>query len=281
MIIFCASVNGSYFIIIDNMAKTNAEKQKEYRERKKLESDKFLEKERKRQKKYYIKTTQLKKKEMKEHRQAVKERVQRSRAQKKALIERIHEENESFTSSNTERAYTPMLVSLPFPKRGEASRKRRSDDRLYKKIAKLEREKNNLKRKCNTLRKRATRNSSTNSPLTPKRKTIKMMKAAGINPGNAPEIQKQLLFAETISKEIQEAVSEKKNKKQSIRTLVSGNILKKYRLLRYAAAKTNTDRRKLSKVKGKVISTISNKKRVLNQSYIRKSWNFIIVTMYQ
>ena len=41
------------------MAKTNAEKQKEYRERKKLESDEFLEKERKRQKKYYVKTTQL------------------------------------------------------------------------------------------------------------------------------------------------------------------------------------------------------------------------------
>ena len=161
-----------------------------------------------------------------------------------------------------------MMVSLQFPKRGKASRKRkrRSDDRLYKKIAKLEKEKHNLKRKCDSLRKRVTRNSSTgkmNYPLTPKRKR-KMMKAAGINLGNAPEIQKQLLFAETISKEIQEAVSEKKNKKQSIRTLVSGKILKKYRLLRYAAIKTSTDRRKLSKVNGKVISNIKQKK-VLNQ----------------
>ena len=56
------------------------------------------------------------------------------------------------------------------------------------------------------------------------------MKNAGINPCNASEIQKQLLFAETISKEIQEAVNEKKNKKESIRTLISGKILKKYRL---------------------------------------------------
>ena len=36
------------------MAKTNAEKQ-DYRERKKLVIDEFLEKERKRQKKYYVK----------------------------------------------------------------------------------------------------------------------------------------------------------------------------------------------------------------------------------
>ena len=177
------------------MAKTNAEKQKEYRERKKLESDEFLEKERKRQKTYYVKTTQLKKKELKERRQAAKERVQRSRTQKKALIEKIREENESCASSDTNGTFTPMMVSLQFPKRGEASRKRKrcSDDRLYKKIAKLEKEKHNLKRKCDSLRKRVTRNSSTgkmNYPLTPKRKTIKMMRAAGINPGNAPEIQK-------------------------------------------------------------------------------------------
>ena len=82
---------------------------------------------------------------LKERRQAVKERVQRSRAQKKALIEKIREENESCASSDTNGTFTPMMVSLQFPKRGEASRKRkrRSDDRLYKKIAKLEKEKHN------------------------------------------------------------------------------------------------------------------------------------------
>ena len=36
--------------------------------------------------------------------------------------------------------------------------------------------------------------------------------------------------------------------------MVSGNILKKYRLIGYAATKTNTDRRKLSKVKSKVVN---------------------------
>ena len=124
-------------------------------------------------------------------------------------------------------------------------------------IKKLKKEKQQLSRKCDSLRKKLTRSSSTvkiNSPLTPKRKT------AGINPCNASEIQKQLLFAETISEEIQEAVNEKKNKKESIRTLISGKILTKYRLLRYAASKTNIDRRKLSKANGKVMNPIKPKK---------------------
>ena len=237
------------------MAKTNAEKQKDYRERKKLVSDEFLEKERKRQKTYYVKTSQLKKNELKKRREAVKEKVRRSRAQKKALIEKIREDNESCATVDTDRNFSPMMVSLQFPKGGEASRKRkrRSDDRLHEKIAKLKKEKQQLSRKCDSLRKKLTRSSSTvkiNSPLRPKRKTMKMMKNAGINPCNASHIQKQLLFAETISKEIQEAVNEKKNKKESIRAMISGKILKKCRLLRYAANKNSTDRRKLSKANG-------------------------------
>ena len=56
------------------MAKTNAQRQKEYRERKKLESGEFLEKEKNRQKKYYKKTSGLNKKQLNERRKAVNER---------------------------------------------------------------------------------------------------------------------------------------------------------------------------------------------------------------
>ena len=173
---------------------------------------------------------------MKKRREAVKERVRRSRAQKKALIEKTHKDNESCATADTDRNFSCMMVSLQFPKRGEASRKRkrRSDDRLHKKIAKLKKEKQQLSRKCDSLRKKLTRSSSTvkiNSPLTPKRETMKIMKNTGINSCNASEIQKQLLSAETIPKEIQEPVNEKKNKKESIRTMISGKVLEKYRIL--------------------------------------------------
>ena len=66
------------------MVKSNAEKQRDYRERKKLEGPDFLEKERKRPKENYVKTSSLSKKELRERRMAVKKRVQHSRDRKKA-----------------------------------------------------------------------------------------------------------------------------------------------------------------------------------------------------
>ena len=46
----------------------------------------------------------------------------------------------------------------------------------------------------------------------------------GINPRDTPEIQKQLLFANTLSSEIREAGKEKKDSKQSILSVISGKI---------------------------------------------------------
>ena len=80
------------------------------------------------------------------------------------------------------------------------------------------------------------------------------MRRAGINLRGAPEIQKQLLFAETLSSEIREAGREKKSSKQSIRSVISGKILQKYKLINHAVRRINIDRRKLSKGLSKVIN---------------------------
>ena len=86
------------------------------------------------------------------------------------------------------------------------------------------------------------------------------MRRKGINPRNAPEIQKQLLFAETLSSEIREAGKEKKNSKQSTRSVISGKILLEYKLIHYAARRINTDQRKLSKGLSKVINPDKSKR---------------------
>ena len=85
------------------------------------------------------------------------------------------------------------------------------------------------------------------------------MRKARINPSDAPEIQKQLSFAKTLSSEIRKAGKEKKNSKQNIRSVISGKILRKYKLIHYTARRTNTDRRKLSEGISKV--TNPNKSR--------------------
>ena len=59
------------------MVKTNAQKQRQFRERKNFEDPKFLEKKRKSQKAYHVKTSNLSKNELKEIRVAVKDHESR------------------------------------------------------------------------------------------------------------------------------------------------------------------------------------------------------------
>ena len=90
-----------------------------------------------------------------------------------------------------------MIVSIPFPKRVEASRKRkrRSDDRFYKKIAKLENERKKLKQKYNSLREKiARRSKKKENSSTSNSKTTNMMRAAGIPPEDALDTQKNNYF---------------------------------------------------------------------------------------
>ena len=88
--------------------------------------------------------------------------MQRSCDRKKALLEQIQNEMSYALSTEADTDQTmslsPMLVSIPFRKRGYASRKRkqRSDDRLYKKIRILENEKRKVQRKSESLRKKVS-----------------------------------------------------------------------------------------------------------------------------
>ena len=123
--------------------------------------------------------------------------------------------------------------------------------------------KRKLQWKSESLRKKIFRSSKKKgNSSTPNSKTNKLMRRARINPRNAPEIQKQVLFAETLSSQIREVGKEKKNSKQSIRSVTSGKILRKYKLIHYAARRTNTDRRKESKGLSKVINPNKSKRRL-------------------
>ena len=101
-------------------------------------------------KKNYTKVKDLPKKELKAKREAVKSCVQKHRLSAKQLLDTSECSTLlpcSSTSSSTPEP-PPFLVAMKFPKWGESSkkRKRRSDDRFYKKPAKLEKGKKALKK---------------------------------------------------------------------------------------------------------------------------------------
>ena len=77
----------------------------------------------------------------------------------------------------------------------------------------------------------------------PNSKTNKLIRRVGINPRDAPEIKNSCF----LSSEIREVRKERKNSKQSIRSVISDKTLLKYKLIHYAAKRTNIDRRKLLK----------------------------------
>lgn len=107
------------------MGETNAERQREYRERKKRKAGStFLESERKRQKKYYVNTENLTPKQRKDRREAVRSRVRKHREGLKAPIQ--PQPDHQTTPQN-------LIVSIPFSNKGESSKKiRQSKERKLK-----------------------------------------------------------------------------------------------------------------------------------------------------
>ena len=157
------------------------------------------------------------------------------------------------------------MVAMEFPKKVEYSRRKckHGNDRFYKKIVKLEKEKRNLIRANARLRKRKERAKKASTPvttITPRSKVCSLMKQNGISPSKAPTIKKKLLYADAISSEIRKSIQERKNKIESIRRVISGQILRKYKLICYTAMQTLTDRGKLSKTKSKTIDLEKQKR---------------------
>ena len=71
------------------MAKSNAQKQREYRERKKS-NDKFLEKEKRRQKKYYTPVDKLSKTEQKKRKEAIRAHLKKIQGGSKEAFKSYH-----------------------------------------------------------------------------------------------------------------------------------------------------------------------------------------------
>ena len=73
------------------------------------------------------------------------------------------------------------------------------------------------------------------------------MMEAGLNPEQRTKIRKQLLMGNALISEINQTkvAGKSKQKKRILSNIVSGNILKKYRGLRWLSEKTGLNRNKM------------------------------------
>ena len=109
---------------------------------------------------------------------------------------------------------------------------------------------------------------------TPRKSVNQLLRKNGLTPRKATDdVKKSLLFSEAISKEILQSTKEKKNQRKSIRRLISGKILRKYKLLKYTAEKTGNDRRKMGKETSKVLN-VCRKNRGFDQNIYKEVIDF-------
>ena len=131
------------FFVLSQTKKTHAEIQREYRKRnKEKEGDAYLEKERKRTRKYYTPTAELNTKEKKKRRAEVRERVKKCREKAKAA-----------NKNNPEDCNQPLVVDFNFKRNNAKKRVNRGISKAKAKVAKLEDENVNLRRTNKRLQK--------------------------------------------------------------------------------------------------------------------------------
>lgn len=185
------------------MAKTRAEIQKAYRQRKKAkEGGRYKQREVKRVQKYYRSTADLSKSELQERRQAIRQSVAKHREAKRRMSSNESSSNGSIQSSSKV-SKRRLVISLDFNKPRKRSRALK---KAKKEISSLEQRVRNLEKSNQRMRKRNQRlvnqNSgehTENNENTPRTRTKEQLKEAGLRPKQVhPSLRKRLLFSNVL-----------------------------------------------------------------------------------
>lgn len=139
-----------------------------------------------------------------------------------------------------------MLVKIDFNKGRKKTptsrRARKKISSLEERIPHLERANKRVSKRYERLVKDASAKRSKNADeMTPKSRTNKQLREAGLNPKRANEsLKRRLVFSNVLVDEIRESAQENKTTagKQVIRKIICGRIVKKYRLIGAMAGAT-------------------------------------------
>ena len=274
------------------MAKSKAEIQKAYRERKKLaEGERYLEKERQRRRRYYVPRSQMNETQLKEVRRRNNEDVKKNYRKKKQEAQEAreaqaaqnahHADNEDDLSSGHDTA-SSLIVKMDFTQKrsNKGARKRisRELNRAKYNVKKLTAQNANLTRKYKTILRRYQRQlkskleKTRNSPSTPRSLTEKVMRSARLSTDQASKVRKQLLLGNVLIHEIKESsksISTKRSGEKNILSrVIGGKILKKYSCGRLFRANTGINRNSLNKGENRKKFERSRIKKAVNRMYI-------------
>lgn len=284
------------------MAKTKSQRMKEYRERKKaLLGDEWLRRENQRVKGYFVPISELPLRKQEHKRELNKKHAQTYRKKLKLDIDntdrsskteehRVLTPEPSTTQGSNEVSSTtnipnPLIVKIPFTSK-ESSRESRGRKRISRALAKqyrknetLKDQNEELKRKLNTVTKRLNRlkhkQLTTPEPSTPKSKSYSLLRKAGLDPTlpSVSKLRQKVLFAECVGDEIKAA--SQSNQKQVVMRIVTGKIIKKYKLKTSLASTTGLNRRKMNNVQKSVSLSKRSRNKAISEKIDKDIQNFL------
>ncbi|WAR01023.1 hypothetical protein MAR_025395 [Mya arenaria] len=220
---------------------------REYRARKKekLGEKEWLKKERARTKAYFKLMALLD--ESKQRRKQEQKNTDVDHSNTESQPSTSTESNENEISSTKD---TTITIKLPFPSRAQKGKKRtsRALSKAYRRVETLEDQNEALKRKLRSAQRQLQRyEEKKKQSNTPRGKTDSLLKQSGINPQTVPEIRKRLIFSECLNEEIRSAKDAQENRsdrKTVVHKVVSGRVIKRYRLKSTLEEHTRLNRRK-------------------------------------
>ena len=253
------------------MAKSRAQIQKEYRERKKAEGSTYLTQERRRQKRYRKKVTQMTPRELQRKREMNKLHCFTYRNKRKQTEQTNSVDTEPIPGTSA--TFSPheepmqMTVRLPFPtgktrkaRRSKALRKANSRIQfLESKIKSHQKAEQKYKKRFERLKNKTEKQHKAESSvkaltpmsgetLTSRTKTKHELRAAGVSPRRMPKsVVRKLELANVIGEEIKETVRRNPRTKQQnlVKRILAGKIVKRYRCKAVLRSVTGLDIRRL------------------------------------
>jgi hypothetical protein len=214
--------------------------------------EQWMKKDRMRKKLSYKPVSELTHTELKKRRDETNRRVKKHYALKKQVKQRILESGATPSAGTRSNIKSPLVVKLPFNKKGVQVNRRYKNSLLQKnrQISKLTNENADLKRRVWVVSKHLQRRTEKSEVikngdvtprksqvtneirnLTPKSKTRWQMKEAGLKPLRTAAIWKALMFANTMAHSMKDKLQSTLNRasKRMLTASLSGKIIKKYR----------------------------------------------------
>ena len=214
---------------------------------------------------------------------AFRERQKQKNEAEKKSIQQLDmldsmEEKEELNFVGKTRTQT-VKVKLQFKKK-KSSRKRisRAHAKAHKEIKEFQAENQGLQRKSWKMQRKVDRmnkhmrttstpitsSSDQSDPVSPSPRTLadKEIRLSGLTPRQVPKIRRRLLVANCITSKLRQAGKANSKQLGSLRNVIAGKIVKKYRVIKAVSMATGLNRRKMSLSCTKLITNFSRKRKI-------------------